>query len=1016
MDLNKIAAPGSPKSRMTLHEDPKTLQLGTLQDHNYFIPFAPGQDPFADRETSKRFTLLNGRWGFAYYDSVLDLEDDYLSIALKKRIPVPGNWQLYGYDRPQYTNVDYPIPFDPPYVPDDDPVGIYRTSFTYAPDENRRILCFEGVDSCFYLFVNGNFVGYSQVSHHTSEFDITSHLVAGENVIVLAVLKWCDGTYLEDQDKFRLSGIFRDVYLLARPGKCITNYHVTADYKVIRGRSYGTFGLTLNASGAHIRLSDGDRVLAEADVQAEEQFSVRLPDIHSWSAEDPYLYDLIIETETECIGEKVGFRTITIEKGVFKLNGRHIKFFGVNRHDSYPDTGAYADKAKMRRDLVLMKQHNINAVRTSHYPNSPEFYRLCDELGMYVIDEADVEAHGCCNVYNDLHWKNGNYGGIALLAMNPDFKEAILNRERLLVTRDINHPCVLFWSLGNETGLGENMRSAAELIKSLDATRPVHYESLHKIDDTSDDCFDVVSQMYTPPEVLAKFPENKKEKRPFMLCEYCHAMGNGPGDLEAYMQAFMSSDRIIGGLIWEWADHAVILGKTKDGKVKYGYGGDSGERHNDGNFCMDALCYPDRTPHTGLLEAKQVYRPVRVRAGEKPGSFWFKNLLRFLNAGDFLSCRYEITSDMQKPVTGTVDFSAGPMEEVEVTIPEAKKNPFDGDTYIRFIFTAKNDYSTFEDGAEVCFDQLKIFTAAVKSGKKKGIGRKEKMICTNEPFTFTVETPAITYVFDRRIAAFKAMIVGGKNLLMKPMEYNFFRAPVDNDTMKEDWYRAHLNDYDVKVYDTSLSEEGADVVIRARQSFGWSMHQPFAVMEASYRISPSGALDVSCKIKTSNKVEFLPRFGLRLFVPKRLRKVSYYGYGPFESYIDKHQASYVGNFTADIEELYEDYVRPQENSSHYGCTHAEVRTGLSDTSTGLRFSNADGFSFNASVYTQEELAKQRHNFELTPCEYNVICVDFAMAGVGSAACGPRLADRYRIALPETEGKIRIEPAASRKSS
>ena len=1085
MNLKQIAAPGSAKSLMTLHEDPHTLHVGTLPDHNYFIPFAPGQDPFSGREKSERFTLLNGKWDFAYFDSVLDLPDDFPSLTFKKKLPVPANWQLYGYDKPQYTNVDYPIPYDPPFVPDDDPVGIYSRTITYTPDGNRRILCFEGVDSCFYLFVNGTFIGYSQVAHHTSEFDLTDHLTPGENRLCVAVLKWCDGTYLEDQDKFRLSGIFRDVYLLSRPEKCLTDYRITADYKESRGRSLGIFTMEVTGAPAHICLKEKGNTLMEADLQENVPATFKLPGIRPWSAEDPYLYELTITTgadtavpkaktrttekisknlSSEVIGEKVGFRTITIEKGIFKLNGRHIKFFGVNRHDSYPDTGSYASMAQMRRDIELMKLHNINAIRTSHYPNAPEFYKLCDELGMYVIDEADLESHGCVAVYNDLHWKNANYGGIALLAMEPDFLEAILDRERLLVTRDLNRPSVIFWSLGNETGLGENMRKACALVKDLDPTRPVHYESYHKIDDTSNDCFDVFSQMYTPSEVLAKFPDNKKEKRPFLLCEYCHAMGNGPGDLEDYMQVFLSSDRIMGGLIWEWADHAVILGKTPEGKVKYGYGGDSGEKHDDGNFCMDALCYPDRTPHTGLMETKQVYRPIRVSRGEKYGTFRFKNLLRFLNAGECLNCRYEITADGETPVTGTVEFSAEPMEEVTVTVPEATKRTFSKDTYIRFIFTAKKGYSVFPEGTEVCFDQLKIFdktgeTASNPASKtvKKAASRscKESLPSVNivcEPMTYTIETPRITYVFDRRIAAFTGMIRNGKNILAKPMEYNFFRAPVDNDTMKGDWYGAHLFDPVVKVYETVLTKEGSEILITAKQSFGWSRHQPFAKMEASYRISPDGAMEISCSITTSNKVEFLPRFGLRLFVPKRFRTVQYYGYGPYESYIDKHQASYIGNFTAAVKDLHEDYIRPQENSSHFGCTHAEIldatpaqaqklsagrrrKSNASECSghiEGLRFSkpapskasadNAkeqpesnraltfeDCFSFNASVFTQEELATKKHNFELEPSGFHVICVDFAMAGVGSAACGPALAERYRIKLPEVTGHIRIEP-------
>jgi len=825
-------------------------------------------------------------------------------------------------------------------------------------------------------------------------------LTEGENRITAAVLKWCDGTYLEDQDKFRLSGIFRDVYILSRPEKRIGNYRITAEPDSTL--QFGILRVTVQGADAKLRLYDGDKLICSGVAADGKTFDRTVGGVKLWSAEAPYLYRLEIETDTELIGEKVGFRNVEITDGIFKLNGQHIKLFGVNRHDSYPDTGYYADREKMRRDLALMKRHNINAVRTSHYPNAPEFYAMCDELGLYVIDEADLESHGCVIVHNTgKQWDApDSYNGIALIAKDPLFREAILDRERLLVTRDINRPCVIFWSLGNESGYGENLREAAKLIKQLDSTRPVHYESTHKLDDTSDDVLDMVSEMYTSPDDIRKFLAREDEKRPFVLCEYCHAMGNGPGDLEDYHNLFMESDRLIGGLVWEWADHAVILGYTEDGKPKYGYGGDSGERHNDGNFCMDALCYPDRTPHTGLLEVKQVYRPVRVTKGDTPDRFVINSLLRFIDAGEYLCCKWEITYDGGKASEGSFTFSVPPMGSAVIEIPEVA-GEFENDAYIRFIFTAKKNYTVFEEGEEVCFDQLKIFTA-----KKEAAPIPETAPTFSEtPLEYRITAGNISYTFNRRTARFDGICVNGENILAKPMEYNFFRAPIDNDTMKNDWYSAHLNDYIVKVYETSISTESNCAVIRVKQSFGWSINQPFAKMIAEYRIDGSGALDVSCSAEFSNKVEFLPRFGLRLFVPKKFADAEYYGYGKYESYIDKHQASYIGNFSAKIADMHEDYIRPQENGSHYGCT----RMSVLGENMALTFTNPDGFSFSASEYTQEELAAKRHNFELERCEYNVICADFAMAGVGSAACGPQLAEKYRIKLPAVSGKIKIAP-------
>ncbi len=988
MNIYKISKVGSAKSEMVYHEDPSVLHVGTLSEHCYFIPFGKEQDPFGSREESCFFELLNGDWDFRYFDSIIELEDDFPEITAEKTIPVPSNWQLHGYDRAQYTNVVYPIPYDPPYVPDDIPVGIYSRDYTYAHDGLRKILTFEGVDSCFYLYVNGKLAGYSQVSHATAEFDITDHLSEGENRITVAVLKWCDGTYLEDQDKFRLSGIFRDVYMLSRPAKRLEGYRIIAD-------ASGKLCVSVKGESTVIKLFGGGKLICEGTASEASPFEAAIENAVLWNAERPHLYSLTIETETELIGERVGFRTVCIDNGVLKLNGRHIKIRGVNRHDSYPESGYYATEAQMKKDLLMMKAHNINAVRTSHYPNSPIFYKLCDELGLYVIDEGDLEMHGCVDVYNDFKWTKG-YDGIALLASDERFRKAIIDRARLLVSRDINRPSVIFWSLGNESGYGTNLRAAAEYVKAYDDTRILHYESTHKLDDTSDDVLDVVSEMYTSPEDIGKFLQREDEKRPFILCEYCHAMGNGPGDLEDYHHVFMSNDRLCGGLIWEWADHALPLGVTDDGRVKYGYGGDFGERHNDGNFCMDALCYPDRTPHTGLLEAKQVFRPVRVEKGSSDDTFVIKNMLFFENAGDDLDGAYEIICGGKAVSSGRFDFSCEPMSSCTVKIADAAQS-FDDEAFIRFVFTAKHAKPWCAKGCEVCFDQLGLCDKAASS-----VAVIEAVTYTDEPLFVGITCGKSYYLFNKRTATIDKMQRDGVDVLTKPMKFNFFRAPVDNDVMRGDWYRLHLHDYDTKVYSTDVREIENGIEIAVKQSFGWNMYQPFAVADVKYIIS-GGGLSVSCDIETSDKVTFLPRLGVRLFAPKTFSRVEYYGCGPYESYIDKHQASYIGRFSSDICEMHEDYIRPQENSSHWDCREMLLTNG----DVTVRFTADKHFSFNASEYTQEELSAKKHNFELEKCADNVICIDGYMAGVGSNACGPQLADKYRVPLPRLSMKLNI---------
>ncbi len=1066
MNLREISAEGSPKSKLICHEDLNALHVGTLPSHAWFVPFdaaEAGQDPFGGKETSSRVELLNGEWNFCYYDSVVDLPDDFTDESRMdwKKIPVPGNWQLFGYDVPQYTNVSYPIPYDPPYVPDDDPVGIYQRNYEYKADGLERILTFEGVDSCLYLFVNGEFVGYTQVSHAFSEFPVTDFLKEGRNSIVCAVLKWCDGTYLEDQDKIRLSGIFRDVYMVSRPAERVTDYRIQAE-------ADGRLRVRVEGLDAEVKLTAPDgTVVFEGSVEKGCVTEGLVKNVIPWNPENPVLYRLTIQAGGELIGEKVGFRTVCVKDGAVLFNGKPVKFRGVNRHDSYPDTGYAASEKQMRMDLELMKRHNINAIRTSHYPNAPLFYRLCDEYGFYVIAEADFETHGCVEAYNPFQWPPENaYGGIAMIAVDDRFEKAIADRAEKLVSQHFNRPSIVIWSLGNESGWGENVRKAGHLVKKLDSSRLLHYESMHHLDDTPDDVLDLVSRMYSSIEDMKNFLRDEKEKRPYILCEYCHAMGNGPGDLEAYHRAFHSNERFVGGCIWEWCDHTVIQGKTEDGKVKYGYGGDFGERHNDGNFCMDGLVYPDRTPHTGLLEAKQVYRPVRVKSAGKPGEFSFWNLLAFTEAEDLLDCFAEITDEGVTVWEGKLDFHLPPLQSAVVTVPELL-NIQGKELAVRFLFTAKQDTAYCKKGYGVAFDQItgiepvsqnaetdlrkqaapgtegslpgqkasapdaKAELSEQASGDpkadsfgqssqkaEKDLGkqavpgtesslRKQNFQVSEGGFEFR-ETPlefritagGVTYAVDRRKGVLTSIIWGGRELLGAPMGHNFFRAPTDNDNMRGDWYRAHLNDYVTKVYETSAEETGEGVTVRICHSFGWSINAPFAKGITEMRFGRDGSLRVITDAETGNKVTFLPRFGLRLFLDRDFDRIRYYGYGPGESYADKHQASWLGLFEDRVGNMHEDYIRPQENSSHWGCRFAEV----SDGNVTVRFESERNFSFQASEYTQEELAGKRHNYELEKSGFSVICVDSGMAGVGSASCGPALAEAYRIPLP----KIRLD--------
>ena len=1077
MDIKQIARPGSCKAQMIYHENPDVFHVNTLENHCYFIPFGKdaaakngtakkAPDPFAPREKSSRFELLNGKWGFVYHSSLIDLADDFAEpsfaadvLAQKKKIPVPSNWQLHGYDKPQYTNVDYPIPYNPPFVPDENPCGVYYREYEYKKDGLERILCFEGVDSCIYLYINGKLCGFSEVSHHTAEFNITPLLKEGKNQITVAVLKWCFGTYMEDQDKIRLSGIFRDVYVLSRPKKRITDYRI----KTLFQTNYRSSVLELTVSGQDARVTlytPDEKQIFQGTAQKNKALKIKVAHPVLWTAETPFLYKLTLETNDEIIGEEVGFRDIRSDKGVLKINGVPIKFRGVNRHDSYPDTGYAASLAQIKNDLEMMKRHNVNAIRTSHYPNAPLFYKLCDKYGFYVIGETDLEMHGSVSVNNTAHWDWSDYSGIALAASNPLFYKGIIDRQDSNVVRNFNRPCIVFWSLGNECGNGNNFTKAAEYIKKLDNTRLVHYESVHNQGDTTDAPFDMVSRMYPTVESWKQMAENKKEKRLFVLCEYCHAMGNGPGDLEDYHKLFHSSDRFCGGFIWEWCDHSVVMGKTRDGQTKFGYGGDWGEKHNDSNFCCDGLVYPDRRPHTGLLEAKQVYRPVRVNyLNENTLVFW--NLLAFTDASSLFDCRYEITIDGKIVVKGKVDLPAlKPLKKTKVPLDASLnlaqyKNK---DSYIRFIFTQKTETPWGAKGYEVCFDQVQLgatpdadneaellrkasYMPALPGQKpflpgkrnEKGIQENaraeiaalhkfttsaaKKNQADNSGLCFTIDDNKTKLSFNRRTGVFDSIKIDGKELLQQPLKFNFMRAPTDNDPMRGEWFGAHLNDFETKVYGSRMeqSDNGKTIKIIVDQGFVWSVNQPFLYGTVTYTYKKAGAknppaLSVAFDFTATRKVFILPRIGLRLFLDKSFNNIEYYGYGPTESYIDKHQATNAGVFKSKVSDLYEPYIRPQENSSHYGCRYVKV-TGknavLSFTGTEPLSGNQKYISFNASEYTQEELWNKRHNFELEKCGCTVLCVDYKMAGVGSNSCGPALALKYRIQLPKIKGQLNI---------
>ncbi|MDO4616920.1 MAG: glycoside hydrolase family 2 TIM barrel-domain containing protein [Lachnospiraceae bacterium] len=1020
---------------------------------SYYIPFSPNLDEnWKERSETDRFFSLNGLWKFKYCNNIYQLKDRFYEKEYQPvgfgTIQVPSNWQMLGFDQIQYTNTQYPIPFDPPYVPHDNPCGAYIREFDYHPVEGREeYLNFEGVDSCCYVWLNGSFVGYHQVSHSTTEYRITEYLQQGKNVLAVLVLKWCDGTYLEDQDKFRTSGIFRDVYILSRPAEGIRDYFVhtdvntethAAELKVeleFRNEEIPVFARLTDAAG---------HTVAETQVQGGS-FSVTVEQAALWNAEQPNLYTLYLTTADEVIRERVGFRKLEVRDAVVYLNGEKIRFRGTNRHDYDPSVGSAVTKEMVIQDLWLMKQHNFNALRTSHYPNAPELYELCDQYGFYVIDEADLEVHGVVDLFNVNIFEDPlEHTFPPFISDNPEWGDAIMHRVKHLVTRDKNRPCVLVWSMGNESGYGINFENVLAWTKSYDSSRLTHYEgSLHRPKDRKNDYsnLDLRSRMYASIPEMHAYLGNDPDK-PFIQCEYIHAMGNGPGDIEDYYKLEEQYDTYTGGFVWEWADHAVEIGTTDDGAKKYLYGGDSGEFPHAGSFCVDGITTPDRRITEGLMEYKNVHRPARIR-GVDPGEglYEIQNNLDFLNLKDCIYLEYQVLLDGVPSAEGKIEA-----EDLLDTAPRTKKQvrlpitipAFDGKISVLIWEMQKADSGFLRKDDVRGFNEIriqeersllvqKLIKETEKSSSADGLQTAEeedRILITGDTFS---------YVFNKLTGLFDEMNVNGRSMLEKPMELNVWRAPTDNDRIvRRLWEQAGYDMLQTRAYSCELSRgEKGEVLIRTTSSMAPPYRQRMIDFTILWTILPDGMIvsEVTAKrnpVSTGslsryfyqapelrdkhgilNMFEvndaYLPRLGFRLFIPDSMEQVEYLGYGPLESYIDKHRASYQGTFRARVQDLFVNYIKPQENGSHYGCDYVSVM----DKNNGILVSSDQEFCFNASEYTQEELTAKMHNFELKKSRCKVLCIDHAQSGIGSGSCGPQLDFPYRVDQPEYSWKFYI---------
>lgn len=1000
-------------------QNPEVLHVNREEARSYYIPFA---DAAASRRGVKSqspyYRLLNGNWSFSYFDRHIDapqeiIEKDY-PLDTCDVIPVPSNWQMYGYDIPQYTNVNYPYPVDPPYVPADNPMGVYLLDFQVPSSWQTKdvYLFFDGVNSCFYVYINGKEVGYSQGTHNPSEFLITPYLTEGTNRLTVKVLKYCDGSYMEDQDFYRLSGIFRDVYLLARDNNHIRDIFVKTDLSSdYRSASICTqIDYTGEATAAlDVYAPDGSLVYTKDNIGATHTFS--LDSISLWNAETPNLYQFVFTCGNEVICQEIGLRKIEVaDNCALLINGVPVKLKGVNRHDTHPELGHTTPYDHMEQDLKVMKQHNINTIRTSHYPNASEFIRLCDKYGFYVIDEADLECHGFVFTYPDYNYRT--YDDEYWICDKPEWKQAFIDRAVRMVERDKNHASVIMWSLGNESAYGRNHDAMAAWVKQRDSSRLLHYERASAIDNQT---VDIESAMYVDYKSFEKEGKNrKKSKLPFLLCEYSHAMGLGPGDLKQYWDIINRYPRLIGGCIWEWADHSAMVA-DENGEPFYTYGGYFGEHPNDYNFCVDGLVRPDRTPSSGLLETKKVYQYVNFRPLDlSAGKISVKNTYDFISLAGFdlywkLTRDGKIVAQGRQPLPAIRPHSSS-VVKLHYTLPTSCSYG----CYLDLSVRTSMDNLWSEAGFECAYEQLSVDVPVTKA-KEVSYGSGLSLEQADEYLVITGDD--FSYIFNTHYGFFDSIEYHGVEMLDDTMTIGAWRAPTDNDrnikmvwtpqSHRDVWGTYELFYLGADIYTCKVMDEKPDrIVIEAQLRLASPGRVPMMRAVIRYTILANGKIDVNLTGEIHEKFPHLPRLGFELTMPAGNENIAYFGMGPHENYIDMCHAAKMGYYTSTVTEQYVPYIKPQEHGNHTNVHYAFVYDILG---RGLLIEGNDTFSFSASHYDAHEMTEIQNYHDLQPHEETFVRIDYKVGGVGSNSCGPKIAEEYTLHEKQIAFSFSIRP-------
>ncbi len=995
------------------YEDFTILKKGTTASHTTMIPYKTKEQAESGmRENSQYFRLLSGDWAFKLYprDVMADnFEDEAFDDSVWDNIPVPGCWQCYGWGQKNYTNFNFPFPVNPPYIPKENPVGCYRKSFSVPDDWNGKEihLIFDGVCSLYRVLINGQEIGFNQVSHLPGEFDITPYLKKGENLLSVMVYQWSWASYLESQDMCRYNGIFRDVYLIAKEKGGIEDISV----KSTLGDNYtnGIFEteITGNYEKVKVILTDGNKIIysEEKELAGKVVFSCSLEEVKAWSAENPYLYKVYVslvkngeETERYCIN--TGFVKIEIKDCKLLVNGNSVKLKGVNRHDTHPDYGYTVSYEDMLKDVLLMKQHNINTVRTSHYPNDPRWLDLCDEYGLYVIDEADLETHGMESVNLKTY-----------LGENEEWQAAYVDRMERMVMRDRNHPSIIMWSLGNEASSGKNHRAMADLARKLDDRRPIHYE--HAGDADYVDIHSMMYATYDQCEIEAKRNDSDK---PFFLCEYSHAMGNGPGGVKDYWDIFESSDRMIGGCIWEWADHGM---RDNPDDVHFKYGGDYGDWPNDGNFCCDGLCFPDRTPHSGLVHYKEIISPVSVEMEDlEKGKIKVKNKYAYIDLSHLL-LEWSILADGEAVQSGTFDgLCAAAGKSQSIALPLEYEN--DGREYILDLrFVLKDKALWAKSGFEVSHRQIILCEASPKSE----VSADGEVKLSETESAFIISGVDFKYEVDKLSGTISKINYFGKELIEKGAVLNAYWATTDNDCdfgngFESKWKAAALNH--LQQYSREVKLLGADRGKVCIESHAWLAAPHFMPMydiTYTYTFTAGGSVRIRTKAKATPykkdaAIENLPKIGLQMMLVSGMKNVEWYGRGPIDNYSDKLLGSWVGKHSMTVDDLFENHIRPQENGNRSEVRYLCI---TDDNGLGMRIEGDKLLNFSARHYTDKNLDEAQHTWELDKIEETVLCIDHKVAGIGSGSCGPSTREKYWVRHEDVDFTVVFAPYKANKN-